>query len=133
VVYMALLIGGKLLSKKPYASSLSSVGASLMLFVPLGFHDPFMPLLYLLPGFITDLCFRFGLQWRTKLWLIALICGLAYMTIPLSRIIITSITGFPFGSFVSGFLRPTLFHFVFGFAGGLGGTSLVRLFRKKSE
>jgi hypothetical protein len=132
VVYMALLIGGRLLSKKPYASSLSSVGAALMLMFPLGFKDPFMPLIYLLPGFITDLGWRiFGNSHKKfNIWMLALVCGVSYMTIPLSRIIITTITGFPYGSFITGFIWPTLTHFVFGFAGGLAGTALIRAFSK---
>jgi len=133
VVYMALLIAGKLLSKKPYAASFSSVGAAVMLLVPLGFKDPFMPLIYLLPGFITDIGFRFGQAWRTKLLLIALVCGISYMTIPLSRIIISTFTGFPYDSFVSGFIWPTFTHFVFGFAGGFAGSALIRLFRKPKK
>lgn len=132
VVYMALLVGGRLLSKKPYASSLSSVGAALMLLFPLGFKDPFMPLIYLLPGFITDI----GWRWigsghkRPNIWLLAVICGISYMTIPLSRIIITTLTGFPYGSFINGFLWPTFTHLVFGFFGGLAGTALVRAFKR---
>lgn len=131
LVYMALLVSGRLLSKKPYASSLSSVGAAVMLMVPLGFKDPLMPLYYLLPGLIADLGTWFGRRNNMHLLLLAIVCGVAYMTIPLSRIIITTITGFPYGSFIGGFLWPTVTHFVFGAAGGLAGASLVRAFRKK--
>ncbi len=130
LVYMALLISGRLLSKKPYASSLSSVGAAVMLMFPLGFKDPLMPLYYLLPGLIADLGTGFGRRNSMNLLLLALVCGLSYMTIPLSRMIITTVTGFPYGSFVGGFLWPTFTHFVFGAAGGLAGASLVRAFRK---
>jgi len=133
IIYMALLISGRLLSKKPYAASLSSVGAALMLMFPLGFKDPFMPLIYLLPGFITDLGMVFGKKNKMNLFLIAIVCGLSYMTIPLSRIIINVTTGFPYGSLLTGFLWPTFTHFVFGAVGGLAGTSLVRVFRKNKE
>jgi hypothetical protein len=131
VIYMALLIGGRLLSKKPYASSLSSVGAAMMLMFPLGFKDPFMPLIFLLPGFITDLGYRLFGQRSKNIFLLALVCGISYMTIPLSRMIITTITGFPYGSFIGGFLWPTFTHLLFGFAGGLAGTALIRAFRRK--
>jgi hypothetical protein len=132
LIYMAILISGKLISKKPYAASLSGVGAAFMLLAPLGFTDPFMPLYYILPGFITDLGFRLGNIWRTKLILIAVICGVAYMTLPVSRIIITVITGFPYGSFMKwGFFGATAMHLLFGFAGGIVGASLVRAFTHK--
>jgi hypothetical protein len=134
LIYMAILISGKLVSKKSYAASLSSMGAVLMLLAPLGFNDPFMPLYYALPGFITDECFRISESWRNKLLLLGLIGGLAYMTLPLSRIIIYLISGFPFGAFTKwGFLGVTAMHFLFGFAGGLAGTSLVRVFRTRRK
>jgi hypothetical protein len=131
LIYMALLITGRLLSKKPYASSLSSVGAAVMLMFPLGFKDPFMPLIYLLPGLILDLGTRFGHKKNMNMFLLALVCGLSYMTIPISRIIISTFTGFPYGSLLNGFLWPLVTHFIFGAAGGLAGTALVRAFRKK--
>jgi hypothetical protein len=134
LIYMAILISGKLISKKSYAASLSGVGAAFMLLAPLGFHDPFMPLYYILPGFITDLGFRMGNIWRTKLILIAVICGAAYMTIPLSRIIITAISGFSYESFIKwGFFGATAMHLLFGFAGGLAGASLVKAFTHKRK
>lgn len=133
VIYMALLVSGRLLSKKPYASSLSSVGAALMLLFPLGFKDPFMPLIYLLPGFIMDLGTMFGRKTSMNLWLLALICGLSYMTIPLSRLIISTLTGFPYGSLLTGFLWPTFTHLLFGMIGGVAGTSLIRAVRRKKS
>lgn len=133
LVYMALLIGGRMLSRKPYASSLSSVGAAVMLMFPLGFKDPFMPLIYLLPGFIVDLGYRILGPKNRNIFLMALFCGIAYMTIPLSRIIITTFTGFPYGSLINGFLWPTFTHLVFGFAGGLAGSALVKAFRKNGK
>ncbi len=131
LIYMALLVSGRLLSKKPYASSLSSVGAATMLLLPLGFKDPFMPLIYLLPGLILDLGTMYGSKKSMNIFLLAFICGISYMTIPLSRIIISSIINVPYGSLVNGFVWPTLTHFFFGAAGGLAGAGLVKAFRKK--
>ena len=132
IIYMALLVSGRILSKKPYASSLSSIGASMMLLFPLGFKDPFMPLIYLLPGILMDVTTVFGRQRNRNIFIMAIFCGLAYMTIPLSRILITTFTGFPYGSFISGFLYPSLTHFLFGAAGGLAGAGLMKAVRKKS-
>ena len=41
VIYMALLLSGRLISNKKFASSYSSIGAAAMLLIPLGFKDPF--------------------------------------------------------------------------------------------
>jgi hypothetical protein len=134
LVYMALLIAGKLVTQRSYAASVASLGAAFMLLAPLGYKDPFMPLMYILPGFIVDLGFRLGNAWRTKLVLIAVICGAAYMTLPLSRMIITVTTGFPYESFMKwGIPAATGMHLLFGFAGGLAGAALVRVFKPKRK
>lgn len=129
LIYMALLIAAKLATKKSYAASLSSLGAAAMLLFPLGYNDPFMPVTYMIPGFIVDVFFRFGETWRNKILLIALACGLAYMTLPVTRIIINQITGYPFGSLIKwGFVGTMVWHLAFGFLGGLAGTAIFRAF-----
>jgi hypothetical protein len=131
-IYMALLVAGKQISNRSYAASLSSIGAAFMLLAPLGFKQPLMPLYYLLPGIILDLGFSMGKVWRTNLFLIALICGLAFMTIPMSRIILSFISGLPDNAFVKwGFWGAAGFHLLFGFAGGLAGSSLVKVFIRR--
>ena len=119
VIYMALLLSGRLISNKKFASSYSSIGAAAMLFIPLGFKDPFIPMIYLFPGFIIDIFYNNFKILNFKIIFLAVICGLAYMTIPITRAIITLATGFPFGTFAKGFLLPIFTHFIFGFAGGL--------------
>jgi hypothetical protein len=131
VIYMALLLSGRLISKKNFAASLSSIGAAAMLLIPLGFKDPFMPVIYLFPGFIVDIFFNSFKTIRPKVILLALVCGLAYMTIPVTRIFITLSTGFPYGSFITGFFYPLFTHFIFGFAGGLIPAGIQFFTRKK--
>jgi hypothetical protein len=130
IIYMALLLSGRLISSKKFASSYSSIGAAMMLLIPLGFKDPFIPVIYLFPGFIVDICFN-TFAANKKVFLLALICGLAYMTIPITRIFITLATGFPYGSFATGFLYPLFMHFVFGFAGGMIPSGILFFTRKK--
>ena len=134
VIYMALLLGGKMLSKKSYAASLSSIGAASMLLFHLGFHgDPFLPVIYLFPGFIVDvLCYSFKTV-QTKAVLTALFCGLAFMSIPVTRILISSITGFPFGSLLTGYSYPLMMHFIFGSTGGFVAIGAFSFIRKRKK
>jgi hypothetical protein len=133
VIYMALLISGKLISKRSYASSLSSIGAATMLLFPLGFHDPFIPVIYLFPGFIVDILFSSFRKFVPGIFIFAVICGFAYMIIPFMRMIITELTGFPYGSLMTGYLYPIITHFIFGFTGGLIGSGIFSIFKKKKE
>jgi hypothetical protein len=133
VIYMAILLSGRMLSNKSYASSLSSIGAAAMLLMPLGFKDPFLPVIYLFPGFIVDVIYYNLKSVQTKVIFLAIICGVAYMTIPITRIIITTVTGFPYGSLLTGFLYPVITHFTFGFTGGLIASGAFSIFRKRKE
>jgi hypothetical protein len=133
IIYMAILISGKLISKRGYASSLSSIGAAAMLLFPLGFSDPFIPVIYLFPGFIVDLLFSISKKQLTNAFVIALICGLAYATIPFTRVIITEVTGFPYGVFVKGYFFPLFSHFIFGAMGGFLASGTISIFRKKKD
>ncbi|HOY31590.1 MAG TPA: hypothetical protein PKW80_06895 [Bacteroidales bacterium] len=130
LVYMALIFSGRLFSKKPYASSLSSLGAVAMLLLPLGFKDPFMPVLYIFPGFITDVFYNIFKNGKKQIILIALISGVAYMSIPLSRLFLTLFTGVIYGSFSTGYIYPFIMHFLFGACGGLTGLGIYSVIRK---
>jgi hypothetical protein len=78
------------------------------------------------------LCFSFkGMQ--TKTIVLAVFCGLAFMSIPITRIVITAVTGFPYGSMATGLLYPLALHFVFGFTGGLIASGTFTLFRNKKK
>ncbi len=130
LVYMALVFSGRLFSKKPYASSLSSIGAASMLLLPLGFKDPFMPVLYVLPGFLVDIFYNVFSNKNKHFVFVALLAGLAYMTIPLFRLVISMVNGFVYGSFISGYIYPFIMHFVFGACGGLAALGIFLFIRK---
>lgn len=131
ILFMALLFSGRLFSRKQYASSLSSMGAAFMLLLPLGYKDPLMPVMYILPGFILDV-FYFVFKSKNKHFLfIALLSGFAYMTIPLIRMVISLSTGLFYGSFVGGYFYPIIMHFIFGAIGGLIALGIFTFFRKK--
>lgn len=126
IEWIALMMIGRLSSRFRGAGILTSVGASLASTIPF-FHggDPFTPLLYLLPGPVLDLAFRFLPRYAEKVWFLMLIGGLAHMTKPVTRLIINVFTGWPFGSFRFGVAYPVLGHFFYGAIGGLIGALVI--------
>jgi hypothetical protein len=131
VVYMALLFSGRLFSQKKYASSLSSIGAAFMLLLPLGFKDPFMPVMYMLPGLCVDVFYALFKSKNHHFIFIGLLSGIAYMTIPLIRLFISISTGMFYGSLATGFLYPVFMHFVCGSIGGLIALGAFKIIKKK--
>lgn len=131
IIYMALLFSGRLFSKKKYASSLSSLGAAFMLLLPLGFRDPFMPLLYMAPGLLLDVFYAVFKSKNHHFIFVALLSGIAYMTIPIIRLILSLTAGIFYGSFAGGFFYPLIMHFAFGAAGGLIALGIFTLIKKK--
>lgn len=134
--FMALLMAGRTASKIPWASSISSLGIGFILLFPVfGFKDPFMGTVYMLPGFFVDIFYNLSRQFKWQLLLLAVVSGLAYFMIPLSRVLIHAISGYPYSSFIKhGYILPLFSFFIFGMAGGFVGTgitkSIARFFRK---
>ncbi|MFZ4741479.1 MAG: hypothetical protein ACOYLE_09990 [Bacteroidales bacterium] len=134
IEFMLLLLIGRNISSFRFASSFSSFGVASMLVIPmLGFKDPFMLVIFILPGITIDLFYNTFPKINKNIWLLALAAGFAYALIPISRLIISLSTGFMYESFLGGFLYPLATHFVFGFIGGLGGTALVKAIKNRKE
>lgn len=125
--WMALLILGRALSRSRVAWSITSVGAATFSVLPIwgAMHDPFIWLIYLVPGLLMDFVFAKLPGMTGKLWFLALLGSLAHATKPLIRLVITLITGFPFGSLLYGILYPLGSHLLFGLLGGLVGGLLA--------
>jgi len=125
--FMALLIIARRISAIPLASFIAMIGATSFMFVPfIGIKDPFLPAIYLLMGIVLDVLYFLFKNPANRLVILSLIGGIAYMLIPLSRIVIYLFTGVLEHSFIkSGFVIPVLSHFVFGVAGALLGAGLV--------
>jgi hypothetical protein len=125
--WMALLILGRALSRSRVAGSITSVGAATFSVLPIwgAVHDPFIWLIYLVPGLLMDFVFAKLPGMTGKLWFLALLGSLAHATKPLIRLVITLITGFPFGSLLYGILYPLGSHLLFGLLGGLLGGLLA--------
>jgi len=136
--FMALMMAGRTVSKIPWASSISSLGIGFVLLFPVfGFKDPFMGTVYMLPGFLVDVFYNLSRQFKWQLLILAFVSGLAYFTIPLSRLLIHVVSGYPYSSFIKyGYVIPLISFFIFGMAGGFVGTgvtqSMVKYFRKRS-
>jgi len=132
IEFMLLLLIGRSVSSFRFAVSISSLGVAAMLLVPmLGFRDPFMAVTFILPGIAIDLLYNIFPKIHKNIWLLALAAGFAYALIPISRLLISLSTGYMYASFLGGFLYPLATHFVFGFTGGLGGSALVKAFKRK--
>ncbi len=131
--FMALLMAGRVASRLPWASSMSSLGIGLVLIFPaFGFKDPFMGINYMLPGILIDVLYSFTRQWKWQLLTMALVSGLAYAMIPFSRLLIHLVSGFPYGAFVKhGYIIPFVGFFVFGLGGGFAGAGITSSILKK--
>ena len=132
ILFMFLMIAGKMASRFPFAASISSIGASsLLYFNVLGFTDPFLPVIYLFVGFSLDLMFlAYGRREKSAI-LIAFFCGLSYMFIPLIRIFISTIIHIPYLSLLGNIFFTLVMHIIFGFIGGLLGVKLIQTANKK--
>ncbi|MCF8369150.1 MAG: hypothetical protein K9G76_08920 [Bacteroidales bacterium] len=131
--FMALLMAGRSVSKIKWASSVSSLGIGFILLFPVfGFNDPFMGINYMFPGFLIDILYQLTRNYKRKLLILALISGFAYLSIPLSRLLIHLSTGYPYSSFLKhGYIAPILGFFVFGLAGGFVGTGVCLSIKKR--
>jgi hypothetical protein len=132
IEFMGLLLIGRLSSNLRFASSISSLGIGLLLMFPIfGFRDPLMGFNYMLPGLMLDIYYQMGGSLKKKTLFLAIIAGLAYMTVPFSRLLISLSTGYQYGAFIKhGFVVPFISWFAFGLSGGLLGTGISNIFTK---
>ena len=132
LIFMFLLITGKMASRFSFAASISSIGAASLLYLNvLGFTDPFLPAIYLFIGFSLDLMFVVHGKREKSPYLIAFFCGLSYMFIPLLRLFLNTIVHIPYLSLMGNILGTFMMHIVFGFIGGLLGVKLIQASNKK--
>jgi len=130
---MALLIAGRSLSNLKPAASISTLAASLMILIPfMGFKDPFLPIIYIALGFTLDFLFVKFKKWSKNVAFLALIGGISYMIIPVSRLLISLVSGYQFSSILKhGALATIALHFAFGLLGALIGAGISLPFIRK--
>jgi hypothetical protein len=128
IEWMALLIIGRGLSRSRYAGSITAFGASTASLLPIwgASDDPFIWLIYLLPGFVMDLAFGNLSRWQNRLVFLGSLGALAHATKPLARWMISLSLGYPYGSLLWGVAYPLATHLLFGAIGGvLGGLAAL--------
>lgn len=127
IEWMALLILGRSFSRFRGAGTLASIGAAATSILPVwgATHDPFIWLIYLVPGPLMDMAFHYLPQFAGKYWFLSILGGLAHITKPLIRLAITVISGWSFGSFRYGVVYPISSHLMYGMIGGLLGALIV--------
>jgi hypothetical protein len=132
IEFMGLLLLGRMSSNLRFASTISSLGIGLLLMFPVfGFGDPMMGFNYMLPGLFLDVFYHLGGQRSKKVWFLAIVAGISYITIPFSRLLISSSTGYLYGAFLKhGFVAPFIGYLLFGLSGGLLGTGASKIFNK---
>lgn len=133
--WMALLVIGRSFGRSRYAGSLVSIGAAATSLLPIwaGFDDPFIWLIFLLPGPIFDFAFARFARWTGNLAFLAVLGGLAHATKPLLRWILSLASGFPYGSLLWGVGYPLATHILFGMCGALLGGLAVLGVRKAAK
>jgi hypothetical protein len=133
VLFMALILTGKGLSRFPFAASLSGIGAATLLLVPgLGFQDPFMALNYLFLGCIIDAAAGFTSRFTTRAWIIAIAAGACWMFVPLFRLSLSMFVEMPLGAFRNGMFYPFFTHLIFGITGGMLAAGILKIISKKA-
>ncbi len=132
IEFMAIILGARLSSSVKWASSISAIGIGVFILFPvLGFKDPMMGLIYMLPCIFTDLAYNYLPKMKYRYLVLSVMAGVGYMMIPLSRMFITLTTGFPYSSFIKhGFVVPFATFLLFGFLGGALGTGVYRIGKK---
>jgi hypothetical protein len=134
-IYMALLVGASSVLHTRFSGLAFAAGSSTILaFGILGFANPFIFAEFLFVGLVADILMNVSKTSRYKVIFILLVGALGYGMIPVIRLITTSVTGYPYGSFLKfGFGLTLLSYIVFGMAGALSGFGISKLFPSKKK
>ncbi|MEI7662436.1 MAG: hypothetical protein WCK34_09570 [Bacteroidota bacterium] len=133
LLFVALVVTSKGMSRWPFAASISCMGAAAMLLMPgLGFRDPFMAVNYIMLGGLMDLVCSFLSKHTANRWIIAGSTGLCWVLIPCFRLVMSNFVTMPMGAFSGGMAFPFMTYLVFGLAGGLISAGLLGLMHNRS-
>lgn len=127
--FMMIFVVLRLSSNLRYAATLAVVGTGLFIMLPgYGASTPLHSVSYLLPGLVLDFFYNMNRNTMHRVIALTLISGLAYMSIPLSRLVVVAATGFPYNAFLKfGIFYTVLSFFAFGMIGGLLGFGLDQI------
>jgi hypothetical protein len=125
--FMAIFVLLRMGSNLKYAATIATLGAGIALLLPgMGAANPVNSFGYLLPGLMLDFFYFFSRSERKQsFFFIAIIAGISYMSIPLSRFVVYIFAAYPYGAFVKfGVAYTILSFFFFGLLGGILGYGL---------
>ena len=132
--WMALIIIGRQTSQNRWAASTASLGAATTALLPIfGFDDPFIWLIYLVPGLLIDLAYATPAKWQNQIVWVALLGGLAHASKPLLRLGINLLTGWPYGSILYGIVYPVSLHLIFGILGAAAGAGMIYFWHSRKN
>lgn len=131
LVFVTLVVTGRGLSGLPYASTVSCTGSAFMILNILHSLNPFGAVTYVFIGIVMDLIYNFTNRFTMKPWIIATASGIAWMFMPVFRLIFSSFADVPMFLFSTGLLYPFLTYLIFGFTGGLAGAGILSLINLK--
>lgn len=134
VQWLALLLIGRSTSNYRWAASVSGVGSAVVSLMPFwGFGDPLKWLSFLLVAIALDVMFNLFTRWQHAVLFLTVIGGLAHAVKPLSRALISPITGLHYTSLLTGVVYPTATHLLFGLIGAFIGAGMVWGYRRVSK
>ncbi len=134
IIFMTIIMGARLCSKYKFSATIAVFGAvSVLMFNVLGFKDPFMPVIYMFIGIVIDVLFISFPKLSDKAWFVALTAGIAWMIIPILRIMIFALFGYMHGVPKYAPIVPFISHIIFGCFGGLFAFSILKLSGKLSK
>ncbi|MCD6347082.1 MAG: hypothetical protein J7L96_06660 [Bacteroidales bacterium] len=131
--FMAILMASRLNTRLKWSSVFMVLGIGTMIVLPfMGFHNPVTALGYLFPVIVLDACYLILPDKRKKIWLLSLIGGFAYMSVPIFRILLMALAGFPYtvSAKYGTALIPLAGFFVFGLLGSVFALGLNRSISK---
>lgn len=126
--FMALLLIAQSTGKTKWSAYLFSLGVAAFAFVPfLGFKNPFVAMIYVVPGIILGIVGTLSSIKKYKILFYAIIGGFAYASIPIIRFISGIASGVMHKSLITGAGYPILSFFMFGLIGSLFGMGVYNL------
>ena len=124
--FMAIYVLIRMASNVRYAASMATLGTGIALLIPgIGASDPLHSFSYLLPGIVLDLLYPYVSKKNFRWLTIILLAGMAYASIPMSRLMVNLASGYTYMAFVKyGALYTILSFFFFGMMGGMLGLGM---------
>lgn len=131
VEWMALLMTGRLVSRRRLGATISSASAAFFSLMPIwGLKDPLAPLAYFVPGILIDIGFMLSARFDSSPWAVGFLGAIAHASKPLVRLLVFAGLNLPYPSFATGIAYPVVLHALFGAIGAMVAFVFVRFIRR---